>query len=75
MVVDDEEELGELYRRFIELSGFDCKYFKDPKEALETFSLNYYSYSLVITVLKMPGIDGIEFPGKLENTIRLSRFY
>ena len=65
MVVDDEEELGVLYRRFIELSGFDCKYFTDPKEALETFSLNYYSYSLVITDLKMPGIDGIEFSKKI----------
>ena len=65
MVVDDEEELGVLYMRFIELSGFDCKYFTDPKKALDTFSLNYNSYSLVITDLKMPGIDGIEFSKKI----------
>jgi len=54
-------ELGELYRRFIELSGLDCKYFTDPTEAHDTFRLNYNSYSSVITDLGMPGIDGIEF--------------
>ena len=65
MVVDDEEELGVPYMRFIELSGFDCKYFTDPKKDVDTFSLNYNSYSLVITDLKMPGIDGIEFSKKI----------
>jgi len=32
MVVDDEEELGELYRRFIELSGFDASILKTLKK-------------------------------------------
>src|ERR1044071_1019785 len=65
MVVDDEEELGVLYRRFIELSGFDCKYFTDALEALDTFRLHYNSYSLIITDLRMPGIDGIEFSKRI----------
>jgi DNA-binding response OmpR family regulator len=65
MVVDDEEELVELYSRFIELSGLDCEYFTDPKEALDNFSLNYHRYSLVITDLRMPSLGGIDFAKRI----------
>jgi PleD family two-component response regulator len=40
MVVDDEEELAELFSRFLNISGFDCDYFTDPQIALENFSKN-----------------------------------
>lgn len=60
MVIDDEVELAELYSRFLELSGFNCVYFTDPLEALDYFSKNMNRFSLVITDLKMPGIDGLE---------------
>ena len=65
MVVDDERELAELFSKFLELSGFDCTYFTDPQEALDYFSKNISRFSLVITDLKMPGLDGIELAKRM----------
>lgn len=65
MVVDDEEELAELFSRFIELRGFNCTYFTDPEEALDYFSKNINKFSLVITDLKMPDLNGLELSRRL----------
>ena len=65
MVVDDEEELAELYNRFLELSGFNCTYFTNPKMALDYFIKNYDSYSLIITDFKMPDMNGLELAQRL----------
>ena len=65
MVVDDEEELANLYRRILGGSGFNCVSFTDPLLALENFQKNQYKYTLVITDLRMPGINGIEFANEI----------
>lgn len=65
MVIDDEIELGEIYSRFLELSGFNCVYYTEPDEALNEFVRNFDSYSLIITDLKMPSIDGLEFTRRI----------
>ena len=65
MVVDDEEELANLFRRILDGSGFNCVSFTDPLLALENFHKNQYKYTLVITDLRMPGINGIEFANEI----------
>jgi DNA-binding response OmpR family regulator len=65
LVVDDEEELVELYSKFLEVSGFNCMYFTDPNMAIDNFARNFNSYSLVITDLRMPGLDGLELTRRL----------
>ena len=65
MVVDDEEELANLYRIFLERSGFNSVSFTDPLSALEHYRQNYDKYSLVITDWKMPNLDGIQFAKKI----------
>ncbi len=65
LVVDDEEELVELYSKFLEVSGFNCMYFTDPNMAIDNFAKNFNSYSLVITDLRMPGLDGLELTRRL----------
>lgn len=65
MVVDDEEELANLFCSFLETLGFYSISFTDPLLALEYFSKNYEKYSLVITDLKMPGLDGIQLANKM----------
>ncbi|HKU84357.1 MAG TPA: response regulator [Candidatus Nitrosocosmicus sp.] len=65
MVVDDEEELANLFRRILGASGFNCVSFTDPLLALENFQKNQYKYTLVITDLRMPGINGIEFANEI----------
>jgi len=65
MVVDDEEELANLYRIYLERSGFDSVSFTDPLSALEHHSQNHDRYCVVITDWKMPNLDGIQFAKKI----------
>lgn len=61
MVVDDEEELANLFKELLKGSGFNSVSFTDPLLALKHFSSNPEQYSLVLTDLKMPELDGIQF--------------
>ena len=65
MVVDDEEELANLFRRILDGSGFNCVSFTDPLLALENLHKNQCKYTLVITDFRMPGINGIEFANEI----------
>ena len=65
MVVDDEPEIANLYRDFLQKSGFDSTSFIDPLLALEHYNQNPSRYSLVITDLCMPSLDGIRFAKRI----------
>ena len=65
MVVDDEKELANLFRIFLERSGFDSVSFTDPLSALDHFSQNHDKYSVVITDWKMPSLDGLQLAKKI----------
>lgn len=65
MVVDDEEEIAILFKRFLEKSGYNSVYFTDPILALDHFSKNNDKYHLIITDLKMPGLNGVQFANKI----------
>lgn len=65
LIVDDEEELAGLYRQFVASMGFEAVSFTKPLMALEHYQKNPYKYSLVVTDLRMPGINGIELANKI----------
>ncbi|MFI5406965.1 MAG: response regulator [Nitrososphaerales archaeon] len=65
MVVDDEEELANLFRTFLERSGFNSVSFTDPLSALDHYSQNRNKYSIVITDWRMPNLDGIQLAKKI----------
>ena len=67
MVVDDEEELANLYRIFLERSGFNFVSFTDPLSAHDHYSQNHDKYSVVITDWKMHNLDGIHPPKKIRD--------
>jgi DNA-binding response OmpR family regulator len=74
MVVDDEEELANLFRRFLESSGFNTVSFTDPLAALDHYSQNHDKYSVVITDWKMAFLDGIQLAKKIReynNTVKI----
>ncbi|HKO64512.1 MAG TPA: response regulator [Candidatus Nitrosocosmicus sp.] len=60
MVVDDEDELANLFNEILNASGFNSVSFTDPILALKHFYKNLDKYSLIITDLRMPGLNGIE---------------
>lgn len=65
MVVDDEVELANLFKNFLSRSGFNTNSFTDPLLALEHYKQNPSTYSVVITDLRMPYIDGIKFANRI----------
>ncbi len=60
LVVDDEKDLLVVLCELLQHYGFEAKGFTDSSEALKEFRKNSSLYSLVITDLTMPGIQGDE---------------
>jgi CheY-like chemotaxis protein len=60
MVVDDEIELANLFKSFLENEGYNAISFMDPVLALEYFKQTSDKPSLIITDLRMPGLCGID---------------
>ena len=58
LFVDDDPKAGALMRRFCEGTEFTCEVHADPHAALEAFARE--GADLVVTDLRMPGMDGIE---------------
>ena len=67
-IVDDEEDISTLFRLAIDenIEGYDVISFNDPIFALEHFIENASSYALVISDLRMSGLNGLEFLKKVK---------
>ena len=61
LIVDDEFDVVTILRQWLEKQGFHVFGFTDPSLALEHFRINSKQYSLVISDLRMPEINGYEF--------------
>ena len=60
-IIDDELDITMLFRDAIrEIRGISIFTFTDPIMALEHFKINRKDYVLIVSDLRMPGIDGIE---------------
>jgi DNA-binding response OmpR family regulator len=65
IVVDDEIELATLFKTFLNQQGFNTISFVDPLLALEYFRETSDKHSLIITDLRMPGLNGLELAKKI----------
>ncbi len=57
-VVDDEPDMAQLIAASLRLSGFRVRTFSDPVEAMK--ALEGAHPDVVVTDVKMPGVDGME---------------
>jgi FixJ family two-component response regulator len=57
LVVDDEQNICALLTKFLRSSGYSCDSTTDPAEALEVLKRD--SFELVISDIKMEGMDGL----------------
>jgi len=58
LVVDDEQNICAMLTKFLRSSGYACESANEPAKALEVLKRN--GFELVISDIKMPGIDGLE---------------
>ncbi len=62
-IVDDEQDMRQSISQWLALSGFDPETFPSAEEALKVIGSDYPG--VVISDIKMPGMDGMAFLKKL----------
>jgi DNA-binding response OmpR family regulator len=65
LLVDDDEDLINLYEAFLKYDGYKVYAFTDPVDALSSFRKDVYD--LVLLDLKMPKMNGVELFHELQN--------
>ena len=63
LVVEDDEVVSELYHKYLSRSGFKIKTVDSAEEAEKTLSNE--KMDIILTDVKLPGIDGIQFTKKI----------
>lgn len=66
LVVDDDEMVGEVMVESIRADGHDVDYCEDGAEALERSRTK--TYDLMVTDMRLPGLDGLSLLRKLRAT-------
>jgi two-component SAPR family response regulator len=62
MVLDDDFDLATLVKQILQKNGFNNVFsFTDPLLALEHFGINHKDYSLIISDIRMPVMNGFQF--------------
>ena len=65
LIIDDDEDISNLFKLFLEYDGYNIDAFTDPIDALYSFRKNVYD--LVLLDLKMPKMNGMVLYEKLQN--------
>lgn len=61
LFVEDEIDLGNVVKQYLQLMNFEVDLKTTAEEALETFKQRAAYYDLLITDIQLPGMDGFEF--------------
>ena len=62
MVLDDDFDIATLVKKTLQRNGFKNVFlFTDPLSALKNFKINHMTYSLVISDIRLPIMNGFEF--------------
>jgi DNA-binding response OmpR family regulator len=64
MIIDDDEDINNLFKIFLEYNGYIVNAYTNPLEAINKFRQN--SHDLIILDLKMPTMDGITLFHKIK---------
>lgn len=60
LIVDDEPDIISVFKKSLEKIGYSTYGFVNPSAALEHFTLNPKEYQIVISDIRMPGMNGFQ---------------
>lgn len=66
LIVDDEKDLLFVYKRALELAGMEVTTFDNPDMAFKEFKENSEKYSLLLTDMRMPSMNGYELINRVK---------
>jgi putative two-component system response regulator len=66
MVVEDEELIRDIIQQNIERAGYECTIAKSGIQALEIMANHNKKIDIIITDIRMPGLNGIELTKKVK---------
>ena len=64
LVLDDEPDITTVITTSLRRNGFNVFGFTNPFLALEHFQMNFKDYSIILSDIRMPGMNGFEFVKK-----------
>ena len=64
LAIDDDSDIVTLIEQALHMHGFKVSAFTDPAMALEHFKINCEDYTMILSDIRMPGINGYEFVKK-----------
>lgn len=64
LVLDDEPDITTVIIASLRMNGFNVIGFTNPFLALEHFQMNFKGYTIILSDLRMPGMNGLEFAKK-----------
>ena len=67
LAVDDEPDIVNLIKQSLDMRGFKVCTFTNALAALEHFKSNSRYYDIVISDIRMPGMNGYEFIKHVKN--------
>lgn len=67
LVVDDERAIAKIHQRSLERLGYSVSVFLDSRDALEKVKEDPHQFSLIITDMTMPGLNGLQFAQAVKN--------
>ena len=65
-IVDDEQDLVDLFSEALKMHGYSVCSFTNPVTAYEQMKQNLDKYALLIADYKMPHMSGLELASKLQ---------
>ncbi|OGW86574.1 MAG: hypothetical protein A3C35_08460 [Omnitrophica bacterium RIFCSPHIGHO2_02_FULL_46_11] len=65
LILDDEKEILEAFSYLMKELNCDTEFCPTPEEAIEVIRKEPDHYSLIVTDIKMPTMNGIEFAEKV----------
>ena len=66
LAVDDDSNIVTLIEQMLRKHGFKASAFTNPPMALEHFTKNHNNCSLILSDIRMPGMNGYEFIKKVK---------